>query len=169
MDRFADCHLHIHNSDMENAMHCLDVIAECGVTHASILSIGSWSKYSEDENSRILWLKENYKRINLRAFAAFYEHGEKSKISYLQQVKELLAAGCDGIKFIHMKPQVRVELGKGIDHQSYDEVFDFLEERGTPILIHSGDPAEMWDISTRTEEQIASGAYYGSEDRKSVV
>ena len=154
MDRFADCHLHIHNSDAEGAMRCLDAVVECGVTHASILSIGSWSKYSEEENSRALWLKENYKRMNIRVFAAFYEHGEKAKVPYLNQAEELLNAGCDGIKFIHMKPQVRVELGKGIDHQSYDEVFDYLEGRGTPILIHSGDPEEMWE---------EGGAYYESD------
>ena len=163
MDRFADCHLHIHNNDIEGAMRCLDVVAECGVTHASVLSIGSWSKYSEDENNNLLRLKENYKRIELRVFGAFYEHGERAKTPYLQQAKELLASGCDGIKFIHMKPQVRLELGKGIDHESYDEVFDYLEALEIPILIHSGDPEEMWDISTRTEEQIASGAYYGSD------
>ena len=163
MDRFADCHLHIHDSDREGAMRFLDTVAECGVTHASLLSIGSWSKYSEDENNYALWLKENYKRMDLRVFGSFYEHGEKGKISYKKQAEELLLAGCDGIKLIHMKPQVRVEIGKGIDHESYDEVFDFLEERGTPILLHSGDPEEMWDISTRTEEQLASGAYYGSD------
>ena len=93
MDRFADCHLHIHNNDMDGAMRCLDNIAECGVSHASILSIGSWSKYSEDENARALWLKENYKRLERRVFGAFYEHGEKGKIPYKRQAEELLTSG----------------------------------------------------------------------------
>lgn len=154
MNKFTDCHLHIHDSDREAAMRFLDVVAECGVTHAAVLSIGAWSKYSENENDRALWLKENYKRIKLKVFGSFYEHGEKGKIPYKKQAEELLSSGCDGIKFIHMKPQVRVELGKGIDHQSYDEVFDYLEERGTPILIHSGDPEEMWE---------EGGAYYESD------
>ena len=78
MRKFADCHLHIHDGDMEEAARFLDVIADCGVTHASLLSIACWSKYSEDENSRILWLKENYKRIKLRAFGSFYERGEEN-------------------------------------------------------------------------------------------
>ena len=162
MNRFADCHLHIHTDDREEATRFLDGVADCGVTDAALLSIGSWSKYSENENTNLLWLKENYKRINLRVFGSFYEHGERAKTPYSEQARELLSLGCDGIKFIHMKPQVRLELGKGIDHESYDEVFDYLEELGTPILLHSGDPEEMWDITTRTKEQIESGAYYGA-------
>ena len=88
MDRFADCHLHIHESDTAGAMRCLDNIAECGVTHAAVLSIGAWSKYSENENDRALWLKENYKRIKLKVFGSFYEHGEKGKIPYKKQKKQ---------------------------------------------------------------------------------
>ena len=160
MKRFADCHLHIHDGDTEAAKHFLDVVADQGVTDASLLCIPCWSKYSPKENEWALWLKENYKRINLRVFGSFYEHGEPGKTPYIKQAKQLLAAGCDGIKLLQMKPEVRLELGKGIDHESYDEVFDFLEENRTPILLHSGDPEDMWDINTRTEAQIASGAYY---------
>ena len=30
MNKFTDCHLHIHDSDREAAMRFLDVVAECG-------------------------------------------------------------------------------------------------------------------------------------------
>jgi len=160
MKKFADCHLHIHDGDTDATTRFLDTIADLGVTDASLLSICCWTKYSEWENEWALQLKNSYKRINLRVFGSFHEHGDKAKTPYLEQAKALLSAGCDGIKLIQMKPQVRLELGRGIDHESYDEVFDFFEEKGTPILLHSGDPEDMWDLSTRTEWHLANGAYY---------
>lgn len=152
--RFADCHLHVHDGDMERATELLDVIAEQGITDASILSISCWSKYSENENAWALWLKENYKRINLRVFGSFFENGELGETPYEEQARQLLASGCDGIKLLQMKPDVRRLLGKGIDHEDYDAAFDFLEREGVPILLHSGDPENMWD---------EGGAYYGGD------
>ncbi|MBE6591468.1 MAG: hypothetical protein E7646_05450 [Ruminococcaceae bacterium] len=142
---FADCHLHVHDGDREGAMRFLDVVADCGVTDASILCVNCWSIFSQEENDWALWLKNNYKRMELTAFASFYEHGERAKLPYLLQLKGFLESGFDGIKLLQMKPEVRKELGKGIDHESYDAAFDLLEELGTPILCHSGDPEEMWD------------------------
>jgi hypothetical protein len=130
---------------MERAAQFLDVVADQGITDASLLSISCWTKYSEDENTWALWLKGNYKRINLRVFGSFFEHGEPGKIPYEEQAKSLLASGCDGIKLLQMKPEVRKELGKGIDHESYDAAFDFLEREGVPILLHSGDPENLWE------------------------
>ena len=142
---FSDCHLHVHDGDREKQIAFLDTVADCGVTDAAILCVPCWSIFSEKENQWALWLKNNYKRMDLTAFASFYEHGELSRAPYLDQAKDFIKSGFDGIKLLQMKPEVRKELGKGIDHESYDEAFDLLEELGTPIICHSGDPESMWD------------------------
>ena len=36
-----------------------------------------------------------------------------------------------------------------------------MEERGTPVHIHSGDPETFWDLSKMTPYEIARGWYYG--------
>ena len=69
--------------------------------------------------------------------------------------------GCDGIKFIQMKPNYRKPLGKGVNHPSYDAAFALMEADGTPVTIHSGDPQDNWDINKTSEYAIKHGWFYG--------
>ena len=53
--------------------------------------------------------------------------------------------GFDGIKLIDMAPTLYLINGHGINHPSYDRAFSMMEERGTPLLLHSNDPRPFWD------------------------
>ena len=79
-----------------------------------------------------------------------------------EQMRErLMELGCDGVKFIQMKPDRRKPIGKGIDHPSYDAAFSMMEADGTPVTIHSGDPQSHWDINQISEYGLKHGWYYG--------
>ena len=79
---------------------------------------------------------------------------------YLEQVKKLYAMGCDGVKMLEGKPDYRKELGKPLDHPSFDEFYAFIEEKQLPLLLHFGDPREFWDKDKIPEWAIARGWFY---------
>lgn len=162
MRSFADCHLHIYNYDYKETESLLDEISGKGVTDAALQSLSAHPTFGIAQNDYCLYVKNKYKKIRLYAFCSLEELLPYSVISYDKQLEKLFALGADGIKFIQMKPNVRRLLGKGINDPSYDLAFSMFEERGTPILIHSGDPETFWDISKMSEDHISRGWFYGA-------
>ena len=161
MKRFADTHIHAELLDKERMLKLLDTIAGQGVTDVAIQSLCAYMGYEIAENIAHLWWKTKYDKMKLKVFGSVHEFDVYASVPYEKQVEELLALGCDGIKFIHMKPDVRKALGKGINHPSYDKMFSLLEERGIPVLLHSGDPENFWgNGESQTEEEKAAGWTY---------
>ena len=173
MKRFADCHLHIgeHNSlndDIPRRM--FDAIADLGVTDASLLAYGPLDVDPLEQtsyrhivaNHYALYHKHTYDRIKLRAFGWIYDADELYRnIPAEHQLERLYELGIDGVKFINMKPNYRKHIGMGINNPYYDKALSMMEERGTPVLIHSGDPDHFWDMEKATPEHIARGWCYG--------
>jgi predicted TIM-barrel fold metal-dependent hydrolase len=62
----------------------------------------------------------------------------------LNQAKEYLAHGYDGFKFLEAMPKYIKKLKYGIADQVYEPLWAYLEEQGTPILIHNGHPKKFW-------------------------
>ena len=69
---------------------------------------------------------------------------EKRAEYYLNQAKEYLAHGFDGFKFLEAMPKYLKKLKYGIADQVYEPLWAYLEEQGTPILIHNGHPKRFW-------------------------
>lgn len=79
---------------------------------------------------------------------------------YLQQVKDLMAMGADGIKLLDGKPDHRKMVGRPLDDPIYDLMYAYLEENEIPIVSHIGDPAKDWDINLVGEYNLKHGRYY---------
>lgn len=161
MKRFADSHVHMKISELLKAEEYLDTLASVGVTDVSLLALSASPNYDIVQNLSVLYWKEKYKKIKIRAFGSLHETDIYKNVPYEKQVETLLDLGCDGIKFLHMKPDMRKLLGKGINHPDYDKALSILEERGTPVVVHSGDPETFWDITRMTPYEIERGWYYG--------
>ena len=159
--KIADSHIHTELTDPQVVRAFLDEIKAAGATDASILALCAHPDYDIVQNLSALRSKSEYDGIRIRAFGSFHETDMYKQIPYEKQAESLLDLGCDGIKFIHMKPDCRKLFGKGIDHPDYDRALSLIEERGTPVVMHSGDPETFWDITKMTEKQIARGWYYG--------
>lgn len=158
----ADAHVHLENVEVgafEKPKKMLDEICEKGVTDVSLLAFMPFSDIVS--NLRVLYWKENYKKMKIRAFGSFHEADIYKNIPYETQYKTLMDLGCDGIKFIQMKPDRRRVLGKGLNDPSYDRALWSMEERGTPVTIHSGDPESFWDKNCVKEYMIKRGWFYG--------
>ena len=160
--RIADGHVHLENvvlGAFDSPKRILDVIYSKGVSDASLLAYMPFCDIVS--NLRVLYWKEAYKKIELRAFGSFHEADIYKDIPYEKQYEVLMELGCDGVKFIQMKPDRRKAIGKGLDDKSYDRVLSAMEERSTPAMIHSGDPETFWDINFATEDMIKRGWFYG--------
>ncbi|MBR4000632.1 MAG: amidohydrolase family protein [Clostridia bacterium] len=160
--RIADGHVHLEDvviGKFDSPKIMLDSLADSGVTDVSLLAYMPFSDIVT--NLRVLYWKKNYRRMNVRAFGCFHEADIYRDIPYETQYGNLMKLGCDGIKFIQMKPDRRKAIGKGLNDASYDRVLSAMEERGTPALIHSGDPETFWNRDLMTEEEIGYGWFYG--------
>lgn len=161
MKQFANAHVHAHLCDPNRVEPFLESLSKTGITHAALLSLTCAPRYEKVQNLSLLWWKSRFEKLKLSVFGSVHETDVYASIPYEVQAEKLLELGCDGMKFLQMKPDVRKAIGKGLDHKSYDKMFSMLEERKVPVIIHSGDPENFWDTSTMTPEEIAKGYGYG--------
>lgn len=142
MKGFADCHIHIRNGRFEEIKRMLDDVADMGITDAALQALPF---RSVSENLSALYWKHNYKRINLSAFGGLHLTDIYTDVPFEVQAERMLELGCDGIKLIDMHPELRYVNKRGTNDPAYDKMFDMLEERGVPVLIHSNGPKECWE------------------------
>ena len=77
-------------------------------------------------------------------------------------VGQLLDMGCDGIKMIEGKPDMRKMLPiPAFDSPAYEPYWATLEERGVPLVFHVNDPEEFWDPAKIPDWAQAQGWFYG--------
>ncbi len=162
MRNFADSHIHFYDYDFAEAVRCLDTMHAWGITDTAVQSLTAYPSGGVAQNLFALYVKSAYEGpVKLRAFGSLHEFDRYGDVPYEKQLDELLGMGVDGMKFIHMKPNARSVIGKGICDPSYDGVLSAMEERGTPMVMHSGDPAWFWDRSQVTQAIIDRGWFYG--------
>jgi hypothetical protein len=77
-------------------------------------------------------------------------------------VDQLLDMGCDGIKMIEGKPDMRKRLPiPPFDSPTYEPYWTMVEERGVPIVFHVNDPEEFWDAEKIPDWATEQGWFYG--------
>ena len=164
MKPFADAHIHIGNvrrGDFDFPFKMLNLLADIGVTDLNLLAYMPFSNIVQ--NLEALYLKSAFSRSKIRVFGTFHEADIYKDIPYAEQLDKLIELGCDGVKFIQMKPDRIKALGKTLDDPSYDEALTKMERQGIPAIIHSGDPTYFWDLSRMKPSQIERGWYYGDK------
>ncbi len=81
---------------------------------------------------------------------------------FAQDVERLMAMGCDGIKMIEGKPDMRKVLPiPDFDSPAYEPYWSLMEDKQVPLLFHVNDPEEFWDglrVPTWARQQ---GWFYG--------
>lgn len=78
----------------------------------------------------------------------YYRGGADMGARIAEYAKRMLDAGCDGIKLLEGKPQLRrAHPIPDFDAECWDAFWTFMEHSGTPLLWHVNDPEEFWDKS----------------------
>lgn len=94
------------------------------------------------------------------AFAGL-DHGK----DFLEQAKEYMEAGFDGIKMLEGKPSIFRFWGTGYEGPRMDEFFAYAEEHDIPLVIHNNDPRANWDPANPKADHLREkGWYYGDGD-----
>jgi predicted TIM-barrel fold metal-dependent hydrolase len=84
--------------------------------------------------------------------------GEK----FASYVDTLLMVGCDGIKMIEGKPDMRKTLPiPAFDSPVYEPYWQKLEQGNTPLIFHVNDPEEFWDTKRVPQWAKDQGWFYG--------
>ena len=156
----TDMHIHSRLYDRQISTEFLDYLKNKGVDKVSFQTVATSQNYSSFENMFALWIKDLYKDIKVCVNGSFHENAPFGDIPYEEQVRWLIDAGCDGIKFLHMKPTMRKQIGKGLNHPSYDKALTIMENEGIFGLIHAKDPRTFWHKDKMLPMQVEKGWCY---------
>lgn len=84
--------------------------------------------------------------------------------SLLEQAERLHKAGCDGIKMLEGKPDVRRALPvPDFDLPTWEPFWSYAEENQIPVTMHVNDPPDFWDKSKINPYALSRGWFYGPE------
>ena len=157
---FADSHTHAY-APFDKGFHCYEKMASLGVTDVNLLAY-TYIETGIDNNLVCLYYKAKSHALKLRVFGGlYYDKGiNNDKMPYLEQAKLLLAMGCEGIKFLDMKPNYNLYCGCSMDDHVYDELYDYLEENQIPLVTHIADPANFWHRDQMSQWAIDYGWCY---------
>ena len=86
---------------------------------------------------------------------------DKLKTALVQEVQELMAKGCTGIKMLEGKPNIRKYYPiPDFDQSEWEDYWAYLEQEQIPVYMHVNDPEEFWDASQVTEFAKKAGWFY---------
>lgn len=163
-----DGHLHIHSLEDENGVLFIDGFEryreEFGFRGLNIACLPSGTR--DVSNNIICALyKVAHEDTYVHAGLIYNESPRECEgMSPLEQYKELMEIGFDGIKMLEGKPSCYRAIGSiPLDDPFYDEFYSACERDGTHILSHVADPEEFWDESCVSDEEKAKGWCYAGE------
>ena len=152
-----DAHTHVLHSN-DGIDYLLKITGGYGYRQANILAAESCREdgYTGGaQNAQALLLKA--RRPDWWAFGSLNHHdGDLGG-----QLRMLIDLGFDGLKMIEGKPDTYKRLGsRPINGPEYDAVYAAAESAGFPLLMHVGDPPELWDADNAPEFAREHGWLY---------
>ncbi len=153
--KIVDCHMHT----LSGAPEKLQTIADhFGFEKYAVLGCPCFA--GPLNNLEVLLAKALHPG-HVYAFGGLtYLPHERNGQTHVNQARQLMAAGFDGIKFIESKPTIARDLKLQMDSEEMAPVFALLEETQFPILWHVGDPAPFWDERTAPRFAVENGWCY---------
>jgi predicted TIM-barrel fold metal-dependent hydrolase len=147
----CDNHVHLFNAAHEAQL--LRDLDYTGTTQFALMVIGRDPTWDPQGNQleNCLRVKQKYPD---RAFV-FGGFDFRSMIArgvpevpFDEQLKQLLAIGCDGLKLLIGKPDVLRQLRHPLDGPLFEPFLALAEELQVPVLWHVADPPEFWSEAT---------------------
>lgn len=97
--------------------------------------------------------------------SAYFASPQQVGEIFADYVDLLLAAGCDGIKMIEGKPDIRRMLPvPPFDSDAFAPYWEKIDQIQMPVVFHVNDPEEFWDSERIPDWAVARGWFYGDGD-----
>jgi predicted TIM-barrel fold metal-dependent hydrolase len=144
---------HVHLFRWEHADQLLADLDYTGTEQFALLAIGRDPTWDPDgrQLDNCLRLKQ---RLPDRVFVfggfdfrSMIATGQPA-VPFEQQLRELLAVGCDGLKLLIGKPGYRKDLNHPLDGPIFEPFLQLAEDLQLPVLWHCADPPEFWNEAT---------------------
>ena len=94
--------------------------------------------------------------------SAYFREPQRVGTLFAEFIDLLSACGCDGIKMIEGKPDMRKMLPiPPFDSVAFAPYWERLSQKQMPLLFHVNDPEEFWDAQRAPEWAHQRGWFYG--------
>jgi len=94
--------------------------------------------------------------------SVYFREPQRVGEAFSESIPFLQALGCDGIKMIEAKPQMRKMLSvSAFDSPVFAPFWQRIAETQFPLLMHVNDPEEFWDVKRAPKWAFERGWFYG--------
>lgn len=94
--------------------------------------------------------------------SVYFRAPQRVGLEFADSVDLLMSLGCDGIKMIEAKPQMRKMLPvPPFNSKVFEPYWQKLAETKFPLLMHVNDPEEFWDAQKAPHWAFERGWFYG--------
>jgi len=157
-----DCH--IHYSDTSLMPELMKLCETLGVQKINIVCTPNVERLSLLPDA--LHLKAHYPKqvyvFGCLDISALFVEPQRAGHVFADYVETLMELGCDGVKMIEGKPQIRNMLPMpAFDSDIYRPYWEKMADLQIPLLFHVNDPEEFWDASQVPQWAIDHGWFYG--------
>lgn len=157
-----DCHIHYpHPAQLQNLVQICDSLK---IDRFNIVCTPDRSRLSLVPDA--LHLKAHYPQ---RVFvfggldiSAYFRAPQQVGTLFADSLDFLIASGCDGIKMIEGKPDMRRMLPiPPFDSEVFAPYWEKMARTQMPLLFHVNDPEEFWDAARIPDWAMQRGWFYG--------
>ncbi len=133
---------HVHFVRPEHGPRLLADLRHTGVRQFAIQVIGR--DYGDPDGEHQAMAIELKRQMPGEVFVFGGLDYREGRLPFDEQLRALMAGGCDGLKMLTGKPDRRKKLGLPLDGAELQPMLQLAEESGFPVLWHVGDPPEFW-------------------------
>ena len=160
---------HVHYADSLGRKKFLSILKDCGIERFTLQCISQKQILTTVPDA--LSLKSQiHEKIRVHGGFApteYFRYRDQEAAlgkSLVRQAELLLQAGCDGIKLLEGKPDLRKNFPiPDFDSKAWEPFWSYAEENQIPITMHVNDPPDFWDQSKINPYALSRGWFYGAD------
>lgn len=157
-----DCHIHYPHPKMKDSL--INVCDRLRINRLNIVCTPHQSRLSLVPDA--LHLKAHFPDkvfvFGGLDVSIYFREAQRVGLKFAEYVDLLASLGCDGIKMIEAKPQMRKMLPvPSFDSEVFAPFWQKMSETQFPLLMHVNDPEEFWDAQKAPKWAFDRGWFYG--------
>ena len=158
----TDCHIHYAHPSLMKSL--IDACDRLDIDRMNIVCTPDMKRLSLIPDA--LHLKSHYPdRIFVFGgldVSVYFREPQRVGAAFADIIDLLMGLGCDGIKMIEAKPQMRKMLPiPAFNSEVFAPYWEKMAQTQFPLLMHVNDPEEFWDAQKAPKWAFERGWFYG--------